>query len=69
MSGGPSKDSEWHGRGFFLPRRTIRPAVKKGIAMGRELREDPASISPQEQERRAKLLNHQRAQAVPKEWT
>ena len=46
-----------------------RPAVKKGIAIGKELREDPASISPQEQARRAKLVNHQRAQAVPKDWT
>jgi GST-like protein len=46
-----------------------RPAVKKGIAIGRELREDPASIAPDEQTRRSKLLNHQRAQPVPKEWT
>jgi len=46
-----------------------RPAVKKGIALGKELREDPASIAPEEQARRAKLLNHQRAQAVPKEGT
>jgi hypothetical protein len=45
-----------------------RPAVKKGIGIGRELREDPATISPEEQARRAKLLNHQRAQTVPKEW-
>jgi GSH-dependent disulfide-bond oxidoreductase len=45
-----------------------RPAVKKGIGIGRELREDPAAISPEEQARRAKLVNHQRAQAVPKEW-
>ena len=45
-----------------------RPAVKRGIAIGKELREDPASISLQEQARRAKLVN-QRAQAVPKEWT
>ena len=46
-----------------------RPAVKKGMAIGREFREDPATISPEEQARRAKLLNHQRAQTVPKEWT
>jgi GSH-dependent disulfide-bond oxidoreductase len=46
-----------------------RPGVKKGMGIGRELREDPASISPEEQARRTKLLNHQRAQAVPQEWT
>ena len=46
-----------------------RPAVKKGIAIGKELREDPTSISPEEQARRAKLVNRQRAQAVPKEWS
>jgi GST-like protein len=45
-----------------------RPAVKKGIGIGRELREDPTTISPEEQARRANLVNHQRAQAVPKEW-
>jgi GSH-dependent disulfide-bond oxidoreductase len=45
-----------------------RPAIKKAIAMGREFREDPASISPEEQARRAKLLTHQRAQPVPAEW-
>jgi GST-like protein len=46
-----------------------RPAVQKAMAAGPEYREDPATITPQEQVRRAKLLNHQRAQAVPKEWT
>jgi GST-like protein len=70
--------SLWQGRGIDLEefpnvRRWLaavgeRPAVKKGIGIGRELREDPATISPEEQARRAKLLNHQRAQTVPKEW-
>jgi GST-like protein len=46
-----------------------RPAVKKAMAMGPEFREDPAGVTPEERERRAKLLTHQRAQAVPKEWT
>src|SRR5258706_13427002 len=32
------------------------------MAMGPEFREDPASISPEERARRAKLLTHQRAQ-------
>jgi hypothetical protein len=45
-----------------------RPAVKKALSMGPEFREDPATIAPAERERRAKLLTHQRAQQVPKEW-
>jgi GSH-dependent disulfide-bond oxidoreductase len=45
-----------------------RPAVKKAMAAGPEYREDPATITPEEQARRGQLLNHQRAQAVPKEW-
>jgi len=45
-----------------------RPAVKKAMAAGPEYREDPATISPEEQARRAKLLTHQRAQAVPAQW-
>jgi GST-like protein len=46
-----------------------RPAVKKAMAMGPEFREDPATITSEEQARRAKLLTHQRAQAVPAEWS
>jgi GSH-dependent disulfide-bond oxidoreductase len=45
-----------------------RPAVKKAMAAGPEYREDPATVAADEQARRSKLLNHQRAQAVPKEW-
>ena len=45
-----------------------RPAVKKAMAAGPEYREDPATVTPEEQARRAKLLTHQRAQVVPKEW-
>jgi GST-like protein len=45
-----------------------RPAVKKAMALGPEFREDPASISPEEQERRRKLVGDQRAQKVPAEW-
>lgn len=45
-----------------------RPAVKKAMAAGPEYREDPATITPEERERRSKLLTHQRAQAVPKQW-
>ena len=46
-----------------------RPAVKKAMAAGPEYREDPATITPEEQARRSQLLTHQRAQALPKEWT
>jgi len=45
-----------------------RPAVKKAMAAGPEYREDPATITPDEQARRARMLTHQRAQPVPKEW-
>jgi hypothetical protein len=42
-----------------------RPAVKKAMAMGPEFREDPASISAEEQARRRKLVADQRAQPIP----
>jgi GST-like protein len=45
-----------------------RPAVKKAMAMGPEFREDPASISPEEQARRRQLVGDQRAQPIPAEW-
>jgi len=45
-----------------------RPAVKKAMAMGPEFREDPASISAEERERRRKLVADQRAQPIPTEW-
>jgi GST-like protein len=45
-----------------------RPAVKKAMALGPEFREDPASISADEQARRQKLVADQRAQKVPAEW-
>jgi hypothetical protein len=45
-----------------------RPAVKKAMAMGPEFREDPASISAEEQARRRKLVADQRAQPIPTEW-
>jgi hypothetical protein len=38
------------------------------MAMGPEFREDPKSISPDEQARRRKLVGDQRAQTIPKEW-
>ena len=42
-----------------------RPAVKRGLAVGADLPEDPAKVTPEEQERRAKLLYNQRARRVP----
>jgi GST-like protein len=42
-----------------------RPAVQRGLAVGADLSNDPASLSPEEQERRAKLLYNQRARPAP----
>jgi hypothetical protein len=50
-----------------LPGRQL-PAVKKAMTMGPEFREDPASISADEQARRRKLVADQRAQPIPSEW-
>jgi len=41
-----------------------RPAVQRGLAVGADLPEDPATITPEEQARRAKLLYNQRARPV-----
>src|SRR6202162_5725073 len=45
-----------------------RPAVKKAMALGPDVREAPALISSEEQPRRQKLVADQRAQKVPAEW-
>ncbi len=42
-----------------------RPAVQRGLAVGADLPGDPAAITPEEQERRAKLLYNQRARPAP----
>jgi GST-like protein len=42
-----------------------RPAVQRGMAVGANLSEDPSKVSPEEQERRAKMLYNQRARPVP----
>jgi GST-like protein len=52
----------------WLEEISERPAVKKAMALGPEFREDPASISAEEQARRQKLVADQRAQSVPAEW-
>jgi GSH-dependent disulfide-bond oxidoreductase len=42
-----------------------RPAVQRGLAVGAELATDPATLPPEERERRAKLLYNQRARPAP----
>jgi GST-like protein len=42
-----------------------RPGVQRGMAVGANLSEDPSTVSPEEQERRAKMLYNQRARPVP----
>jgi GST-like protein len=42
-----------------------RPAVKRGMAVGANLRVDPATLPKEEQERRRKILYNQRAIKVP----
>src|SRR5271156_1314162 len=38
-----------------------RPAVQRGMALGKDLTVDPATLPPEELERRAKILFNQRA--------
>jgi len=42
-----------------------RPGVQRGMAVGSDLSEDPSKLSPEEQERRAKIMYNQRARPVP----
>jgi GST-like protein len=44
---------------------SARPALQRGLAVGQDYAIDPASLSPEEQARRAKLLYNQRARPVP----
>jgi GST-like protein len=44
---------------------SARPAVQRGLAVTAGPAEDPASLSPEEKERRAKLLYNQRARPAP----
>jgi GST-like protein len=46
-----------------------RPAVRKGMDVGAELQDDPATLSDDEKARRLKLLTNQRATPIPKEWS
>ena len=45
-----------------------RLAVRKGMAVGAELQEDPATLSDEEKARRQRILTNQRATPIPKEW-
>jgi GST-like protein len=42
-----------------------RPAVQRGLKVGAELSVDPATLPPEERERRTKLLYNQRARPAP----
>ena len=44
---------------------SARPAVQRGLAVGSDFAEDPATLAPEEIERRSKLLYNQRALPVP----
>jgi GST-like protein len=49
----------------WLEAMEARPAVQKGMAVTAGPPEDPATVSPEEQERRRKLLYNQRARPAP----
>jgi len=49
----------------WLEALAARPAVQRGMAVGKELSVDPATLPPEEHERRAKILYNQRARPVP----
>lgn len=48
----------------WLDELAARPAVQRGMALGRDLSEDVSKLSSEEQERRSKVLSHQRARPV-----
>jgi GSH-dependent disulfide-bond oxidoreductase len=49
----------------WLNELAARPAVQRGMAVGAELADDPATLSEEERERRSKLLYNQRARPAP----
>lgn len=49
----------------WLDELAARPAVARGMAVGNERREDPATLSAEEQARRSKVLSNQRARQPP----
>jgi GST-like protein len=42
-----------------------RPAVQKGLAVGSDLQNDPSKLTPEERERRTKMMYNQRARPAP----
>jgi GST-like protein len=60
--------SEFPNVSRWLDEIGARPAVQKAMALGPEFREDPATITSEEQTRRAGILANQRARPVPPEW-
>ena len=48
----------------WLEELGARPAVQRGMAVGKDLSVDPATLPPEERERRAKILYNQRALPV-----
>ena len=44
---------------------SARPAVQRGLAVAADAREDPASLTPEEQARRRAILYNQRARPAP----
>jgi GST-like protein len=44
---------------------SARPAVQKGLKVGAELQNDPSKLSPEERERRTRMLYNQRARPAP----
>jgi GST-like protein len=52
----------------WLDELAARPAVQKGMAVGAELQEDPATLSDEEKTRRLKILTNQRATPIPSAW-
>jgi GSH-dependent disulfide-bond oxidoreductase len=49
----------------WLTELSERPAVQRGMAVGKDFSEDPSKLSEEERDRRAKLLYNQRARPVP----
>ena len=49
----------------WLEKLAERPAVQRGMTIGTDLTVDPATLPPEELERRAKILYNQRALPVP----
>jgi GST-like protein len=52
----------------WLEAVAARPAVVRGMAVGKDLAEDPSTLPAEEKERRARVLSNQRAVPIPREW-